>query len=481
MAAAGYPGPCGTDKRWDEFDHLALLQRYVDPARVEPALAGLAGVPAPPRRGPGGVDPRRRVGGVHRRRAGRPAGRGARRLPKGRDAVVVSSGGVIGALAAGLLGAPAATGIALNRVAVNGAITLVTVGGRGANLLSFNDHAHFAGRPPGTAHLPMTLAGKSEQEVSHESRPADRIPPGLRDRRGAGTGDHRAHRRDRPGRGRRLLSHRHPHLGRPVRRGLEGAGIGLPFTPGHETAGWVARGRLRRSRTSPSATPCCCHPLVTCGYCHFCRAGDDMHCTDSVFPGVVSLRAGSPSTSRPTRARSCRCRPGVTPVDVGPLGCAGMTAYGAVKKALPYAYPGSYTVAFGRGRAGPHRHPGPARAVPDRDHRRRPQRRRWSTPAAGAPTRPCRRRPTARTCRRSERQGEGPGRGRLRRRGRRRARRRADARHASGVDFMVGYGGRLDGRRSSARGCSRRPASSAASSAPTTRRVELVALVARGA
>jgi hypothetical protein len=30
-------------------------------------------------------------------------------------------------------------------VAVNGAITLVTVGRSGANLLSFNDHAHFAG------------------------------------------------------------------------------------------------------------------------------------------------------------------------------------------------------------------------------------------------------------------------------------------------------------------------------------------------
>jgi broad specificity phosphatase PhoE len=69
----------------------------------------------------------------------------AEAAPKGRDAVVVSSGGVIGALAAGLLGAPAATGIALNRVAVNGAITLVAVGGRGAHLLTFNDHAHFAG------------------------------------------------------------------------------------------------------------------------------------------------------------------------------------------------------------------------------------------------------------------------------------------------------------------------------------------------
>ena len=56
MAAAGYPGPCGTDKRWDEFDHLALLHRYVDAGADRARAAGLAGVPTPPRRGPGGVD-----------------------------------------------------------------------------------------------------------------------------------------------------------------------------------------------------------------------------------------------------------------------------------------------------------------------------------------------------------------------------------------------------------------------------------------
>lgn len=38
MEAAGYAGPCGTDKRWDEFDHLALLRRYVEPSRIEPML-----------------------------------------------------------------------------------------------------------------------------------------------------------------------------------------------------------------------------------------------------------------------------------------------------------------------------------------------------------------------------------------------------------------------------------------------------------
>jgi broad specificity phosphatase PhoE len=143
MAAAGYPGPCGTDKRWDEFDHLTLLHRYVEPSRIEPALK----------------DSRvfQRLLDEALEAWSRDGGWAAfaddalaalqdvtDRLAKGRDAVVVSSGGVIGALVAGLLGAPAATGIALNRVSVNGAISLVTVGARGPNLLSFNDHAHFA-------------------------------------------------------------------------------------------------------------------------------------------------------------------------------------------------------------------------------------------------------------------------------------------------------------------------------------------------
>jgi broad specificity phosphatase PhoE len=144
MAAAGYPGPCGTDKRWDEFDHLALLSRYVDPARVEPTRQDSR---AFQRLLDEALEAWTRDGGWAAFTADALAALQdvAEAAPQGRDAVVVSSGGVIGALAAGLLGAPAATGIALNRVAVNGAITLVAVGGRGAHLLTFNDHAHFTG------------------------------------------------------------------------------------------------------------------------------------------------------------------------------------------------------------------------------------------------------------------------------------------------------------------------------------------------
>ncbi|WP_329008813.1 hypothetical protein [Streptomyces sp. NBC_01601] len=40
---------------------------------------------------------------------------------------------------------PSAGVVALGRVAVNAAVTTLVVGGSGASLLTFNDHAHFAG------------------------------------------------------------------------------------------------------------------------------------------------------------------------------------------------------------------------------------------------------------------------------------------------------------------------------------------------
>jgi len=44
-----------------------------------------------------------------------------------------------------LLSASAAGIVALNRVAVNGAISTLIAGGAGVSLLTFNDHAHFTG------------------------------------------------------------------------------------------------------------------------------------------------------------------------------------------------------------------------------------------------------------------------------------------------------------------------------------------------
>lgn len=147
MAAAGIPGGCRVDERWNEYDHLALVRRYVDPDRVERATGDS-------RRFQGLLDEALAAWTGDRDPAGwaRFAGDAAAalrelaaRLPADRDAVVVTSGGVLAALAAGLLDAPAATAIALNRVAVNCAISTVVVGRAGASLVSFNDHAHFTG------------------------------------------------------------------------------------------------------------------------------------------------------------------------------------------------------------------------------------------------------------------------------------------------------------------------------------------------
>lgn len=132
------------DGRWDEYDHLGLLQRYV------PADAAHDGTS----KGVQGLldhalatwvdDPR---GGWDAFSGGASAALGdlVHGLEKGRDAVVFTSGGVVAAVCAQLLGLGAAGVVALNRVTANGAITKLVVGGGGTSLVAFNDHAHFEG------------------------------------------------------------------------------------------------------------------------------------------------------------------------------------------------------------------------------------------------------------------------------------------------------------------------------------------------
>lgn len=132
------------DGRWDEYDHMGLLQRYVPPeishdgtskgvqGLLDQALGAWVDDPS------GGWP--HFAGGATAALADLAAG-----LEKGRDAVVFTSGGVIATLCASLLGLGAAGVVALNRVTANGAITKVVLGGSGATLVSFNDHAHFEG------------------------------------------------------------------------------------------------------------------------------------------------------------------------------------------------------------------------------------------------------------------------------------------------------------------------------------------------
>ena len=144
-AAALGLGEPRVDGRWDEYDHLGLLQRYPpDAAPADTSSRGVqvvldAALGAWVRDAGGGWDAFSSGAAQALAEAGAP----------GRDAVVVTSGGVIAALAARLLGGGADTVVALNRVSANAAISTVVVGRSGASLVSFNDHAHLEGAAQG--------------------------------------------------------------------------------------------------------------------------------------------------------------------------------------------------------------------------------------------------------------------------------------------------------------------------------------------
>lgn len=127
-------------------------------------------------------------------------------------------------------------------------------------------------------------------------------------------------------------------------------GINLPYTPGHENAGWVEEVGSAVSNVAVGDAVIV-HPLVTCGLCRACRAGDDMHCENSAFPGIDSN--GGFAELLKTNARAVVKLPdGVEPQDVAAHADAGLTAYHAVKKAVPMLHPGTRTVVIGAGGLG---------------------------------------------------------------------------------------------------------------------------------
>src|SRR5918994_1016366 len=65
----------------------------------------------------------------------------------------------------------------------------------------------------------------------------------------------------------------------------------LPYTLGHENAGWVHSVGPAVAHLAPG-DPVIVHPAVTCGVCSACRAGVDMHCPTWRFPGVDGRHGG---------------------------------------------------------------------------------------------------------------------------------------------------------------------------------------------
>lgn len=124
----------------------------------------------------------------------------------------------------------------------------------------------------------------------------------------------------------------------------------LPYIPGHENAGWVEEVGSAVTNVQPGDTVIV-HPLITCGLCRACRAGDDMHCENAAFPGLST--DGGFAEYLKTSARSVvKLDPSLHPRDIAALADAGLTAYHAVKKAAPLLYPGTHVVVIGSGGLG---------------------------------------------------------------------------------------------------------------------------------
>jgi NAD+-dependent secondary alcohol dehydrogenase Adh1 len=130
----------------------------------------------------------------------------------------------------------------------------------------------------------------------------------------------------------------------------EKSGVTLPYTIGHENAGWVhAIGSAVTNVAEGDKV--IVHPLITCGLCRACRSGDDVHCENSQFPGINT--DGGYAEYLKTSARSLvRISESLDPADVAALADAGLTAYHAAAKAARRLRAGDRCVLIGAGGLG---------------------------------------------------------------------------------------------------------------------------------
>jgi NAD+-dependent secondary alcohol dehydrogenase Adh1 len=124
----------------------------------------------------------------------------------------------------------------------------------------------------------------------------------------------------------------------------------LPYTIGHENAGWVhaVGSAVTNVREGDKVIV---HPLVTCGLCRACRSGDDVHCESNQFPGI-DTNGGYAEYLRTSARSVVRIDDSLEPKDVAALADAGLTAYHAAAKAARRLSPRDRVVVIGAGGLG---------------------------------------------------------------------------------------------------------------------------------
>jgi len=124
----------------------------------------------------------------------------------------------------------------------------------------------------------------------------------------------------------------------------------LPFTLGHENAGWIEGGDTRGLDVG---APVVVSPTWSCGLCAACRSGDTNCCESAAHAvsgglgldgGIAEYMLAPVDALVPLRS--------LEPWRAAPLTDAGLTSYHAVKRSLPVLTPDATAVVIGVGGLG---------------------------------------------------------------------------------------------------------------------------------
>jgi NAD+-dependent secondary alcohol dehydrogenase Adh1 len=126
--------------------------------------------------------------------------------------------------------------------------------------------------------------------------------------------------------------------------------VELPYILGHENAGWVEDVGPGVTAVKPGDAVIV-HPVITCGLCQACRAGEDMHCVNLAFPGITQ-NGGFAEYLRTGERAVIPLPEGLEPKAIAPYADAGITAYRVAKRAAATLTPGTHCAIIGVGGLG---------------------------------------------------------------------------------------------------------------------------------
>jgi alcohol dehydrogenase, propanol-preferring len=126
----------------------------------------------------------------------------------------------------------------------------------------------------------------------------------------------------------------------------------LPFTLGHETAGWVHA--VGSGATGPEVGQAVAvHGAWGCGACSRCRAGVENYCQNPVPQGGLGIDGGMAEFLLVPEGRHLVPLPdGLDPAAAAPLTDAGLTPYHAIRRSWPKLGPTATAVVVGIGGLG---------------------------------------------------------------------------------------------------------------------------------